>query len=133
MSTNQGFPAKAGLSAPSATKEARRERRLPIAVRVRVFADIESTESHPCCTYEISTIGARLVAPSGVSSVGQIVFLQRHSRRAKYKVVWIGKPDTRHAGQVGVECMEPNSVIWETEIKTRLAKAEFIEPESRSD
>jgi hypothetical protein len=50
--------------------------------------------------------------------------LQRHNRRARYKVIWIGKPGTTEAGQVGVETLEPNNVIWETEIRSRLLKAE---------
>lgn len=130
MATNQGVPAKAGISsATAAAKEARKERRLPIAVRVKVFPDVESPDSQTCVTYEISTFGARLVAPSGVRVEGQIVYLQRHSRRAKYKVIWIGKPGTKHADQVGVECMEPNNVIWEQDIRTRLQQAAFVEDE----
>ncbi|HMF90933.1 MAG TPA: PilZ domain-containing protein [Candidatus Angelobacter sp.] len=130
MSTNQGFP-KASVGSSSRTagtaQDARRERRLPVAIRVKVFPDVESPESHACVTYEISTFGARLVAPSGVSVEGQIVYVQRHSRRAKYKVIWIGKPGTRHADQVGVECMEPNNIIWEQDIRTRLQQASFVE------
>jgi len=55
------------------------------------------------------------------------VYVQRHGRRAKYKVIWIGKPGTRHADQVGVECMEPNNIIWEQDIRTRLQQASFVE------
>jgi hypothetical protein len=132
MSTNQGFPTKpsVGSSRTAGTaQDARRERRLPVAIRVKVFPDAESPESHACVTYEISSYGARLVAPSGVSAEGQIVLLQRHSRRAKYKVIWIGKPGTKHAGQVGVECLEPNNIIWEQDIRTRLQQAAFVENE----
>ena len=129
MSTNQGFPSKpsASSSRTSTSPDSRRERRLPIAVRVKVFPDADSAESHACVTYEISTFGARLVAPSGVSAEGQIVLLQRHGRRTKYKVIWIGKPGTKHADQVGVECLEPNNVIWENDIRTRLQQAAFVE------
>lgn len=129
MATNQGVPAKAGMRSAATAKDARKERRLPIAVRVRVFPDIESTDSNLCCTYEISTFGARLVAPSGVSVEGQMVFLQRQNRRAKYKVIWIGKPGTKYADQVGVECLEPNNIIWENDIRTRLQQAAFVETE----
>jgi hypothetical protein len=130
MATNQGFPAKAGVSSPSTAKDARRERRLPIAVRVRVFPDVDAPESQTCVTYEISTFGARLVAPSGVRVDGQIVALQRHNRRAKYKVIWIGKPGTKQADQVGVECLELNNIIWENDIRTRLQQAAFVETET---
>jgi hypothetical protein len=126
------MPSKAGVASSEATEVAssqaiengRRERRLHIAVRVKVFSDDNSPESQACCTYEISTTGARLVAAQGIRAVGQIVSLQRHARRAKYKVIWLGKPDTPHAGQVGVEALDPNNAIWENEIKARLMRSE---------
>ena len=50
---------------------------------VKVFPDVGSIESHNCCTYEISTNGARLVAPPGVKKVGQTIWVQRQNRRAR--------------------------------------------------
>jgi hypothetical protein len=101
----------------------RHEKRLHIAVPVKVFPDITSNESQNCCTYEISTHGARLVAPPGIKSMGQTIWLQRQNRRAKYKVMWIGERGTSLAGQVGVESLEPSNVIWEPEIKTRIMRS----------
>ncbi len=100
--------------------EPRREKRLHVAVPVKVFLAGDTADCQLCCTYEISMIGARLVAVSGVSKVGQIVWLQRHNRRAKYKVIWIGKEGTKQANQVGVEVMEPANVIWENELRIRI-------------
>ena len=90
---------------------------------VKVFPDVASIESQNCCTYEISTNGARLVAPPGIKSVGQTIWLQRQNRRARYKVVWIGEPGTSLEGQVGVENLEPANVIWEPEIKARIMRS----------
>jgi hypothetical protein len=101
----------------------RHEKRLHLAVPVKVFPDVASFESHNCCTYEISTNGARLVAPPGIKSVGQTIWLQRQNRRAKYKVMWIGENGSSLQGQVGVECMEPANVIWEPEIKARIMRS----------
>src|SRR5262245_50848648 len=112
MSSHQGSQGRAAATA-ARPPEQRRERRLHLAVPVKVFPDLKSLDSQTCVTYEISTIGARLVAPLGVKEIGQIIGLQRQNRRARYKVVWIGKPDTPHAGQVGVEVMDPNISIWE--------------------
>ena len=61
-------------------------------------------------------IGARLVTVSGITKVGQDIWLQRHTRRAKYRVIWIGERDTVQAGQIGVETLEPANVIWENEL-----------------
>jgi hypothetical protein len=101
----------------------RHEKRLHLAVPVKVFPDVASFESQNCCTYEISTNGARLVTPPGIKNVGQTIWLQRQNRRAKYKVAWIGEPGTSLAGQVGVESLEPSNVIWEPEIKARIMRS----------
>ena len=124
MEPKQGLPfAPAGAAAVMNAADKRHEKRLHLAVPVKVFPDVASLESRNCCTYEISTNGARLVAPPGIKSVGQTIWLQRQNRRAKYKVVWIGETGTSLQGQVGVECLEPANVIWEPEIKARIMRS----------
>src|SRR5215471_14161525 len=114
MELKPGLPTTAPSAASlAAAMEKRHEKRLHIAVPVKVFPDVASSESQNCCTYEISTQGARLVAPPGIKAVGQTIWLQRQNRRAKYKVMWIGEPGTSLSGQVGVESLEPGNVIWE--------------------
>jgi hypothetical protein len=122
MSSNEGTLSKA-TSSNRSLPDRRHDRRLHIAIPVRVFSDLRP-DSQTCCTYEISAVGARLVAPQGIQDVGQVISLQRNSRRARYKVIWIGKPGTPHEGQVGVETLEPNNMIWDTEIKNRLLHGE---------
>jgi hypothetical protein len=118
---SNGIPSKSVPGSESPVLDSRRdEQRLHIAVPVKVFPDLKSFESHTCCTYEISPHGARIAAVAGIKQVGQLISIQRHNRRARYKVAWIGNPDTTQAGQVGVELQEPANVIWETEIKARL-------------
>ncbi|HLW55671.1 MAG TPA: hypothetical protein VKW06_22775 [Candidatus Angelobacter sp.] len=130
MSLTQGVatkvdPGQAKAAAdPKKPADPRRERRVHIAVPVKVFADVKTVDFQTCCTYEISTIGVRLVASQGIKEVGQVIVLQRQNRRARFKVTWIGKPNTAESGQVGVESLEPNNVIWENEIKARLAQAD---------
>lgn len=117
----QTKPSGAAPGPSSATlSDQRREKRLHVAVPVKVFLSEENVNFQLCCTYEISLVGARLVAVTGVSKVGQVVWLQRHNRRAKYKVVWIGQQGTKQASQVGVEVLEPANVIWENELKIRI-------------
>lgn len=116
-------PNPSGSTATSAAAtdlDQRREKRLHVAVPVKAFLTADATNFQLCCTYEISLVGARLVAVSGISKVGQVIWLQRHSRRAKYKVVWIGKEGSAQSGQVGVEVLEPANVIWENELKVRI-------------
>ena len=121
MDPKQNAPVSSTSAATIAEK--RHEKRLHLAVPVKVFPDVASFESHNCCTYEISTSGARLVAPPGIKSVGQTIWLQRQNRRARYRVAWIGKEGTSQQGQVGVECLEPANVIWEPEIKARIMRS----------
>lgn len=110
-------------SVAAAPIDARREKRINVAVPVKVFTDPGGTACQLCCTYEISLVGARLVAVSGITEVGQTVWLQRHNKRAKYRVIWIGGASTSQSGQVGVETLEPANVIWENELKIRIMQS----------
>ena len=112
-----GAAASQGVSPP---RMERREKRLHVAVPVKLFTQPDSSNYQLCCTYEISLTGARLVAVSGVNKVGQILWIQRQNRRAKYKVIWIGEPETELAQQIGVETLEPANVIWESELRMRI-------------
>src|SRR6478735_12386888 len=108
MEPKQGLSvASSGASPVVNAPEKRHEKRLHLAVPVKVFPDVASMESQNCCTYEISTNGARLVAPPGIKNVGQIIWVQRQGRRARYRVAWIGEAGTSLEGQVGVENLEP--------------------------
>jgi len=115
-----GAAATPSVTAP---RVERREKRIHVAVPVKLFLEQDSPNYQLCCTYEISMVGARLVAVSGVNKVGQMVWLQRHNRRARYKVVWIGEPGSEHAQQIGVETQEPTNVIWESELRMRMSQA----------
>ena len=112
-----------GPSSAATAVDTRHEKRIHLAVPVKVFPDITTIESQNCCTYEISTHGARLVAPPGIKKVGQTIWMQRQNRRARFKVVWIGEPGTSQENQVGVETLEPATVIWEPEIRQRIMKS----------
>jgi hypothetical protein len=121
MQSNQS---RVPTASPSALPvDPRREKRINVAVPVKIFVDPNGQNCQLCCTYEISMIGARLVAVSGITQVGQMVWLQRHNKRSKYRVIWIGQPSTGHAGQIGVETLDPTNVIWENELKMRIMQA----------
>ena len=119
MPIKQDSSPREGALSSLKTDKPRRERRLHIAIPIKVYPSATSG-SQLCCTYDISTSGARLVAPQDVRDVGQIISLQRQGLRASYKVVWIGKPGTPRAGQIGVVSLNPRSVIWENELTIRL-------------
>ncbi len=110
-------------SAAAVAVEMRRDKRIHVAVPVKLYLEAGSSDGQLCCTFEISLIGARLMAASGVSEVGQIVWLQRNNKRAKFKVIWVGERGTSHESQVGVETLEPANMIWENELKMRIMKS----------
>jgi hypothetical protein len=111
MSSNQGLASKIAVSPSKPAVDPRRERRIHVAVPVKVFADSASSDFQTCCTYEISTIGARLVAPLGIKQIGQVILLQRHNRRAKYKATQcdLGSRDQDPAGQGRVSALPRRS------------------------
>jgi hypothetical protein len=115
------------VAAPSTTVpiavDPRRAKRLHVAVPVKVFLDPNNTNCQLCCTYEISLIGARLVAVQGVDKVGQTVWVQRHNKRGQYRVIWVGSPNTDLANQIGVEALDPANQIWENELKIRIMQS----------
>lgn len=120
MQENSALSALAPGKSSSLAVDPRQETRLHIAVPVKVCPDLRATDWHSCCTYEISLHGARLAALPGITQVGQVIWVQRQNRRAKFKVAWVGEAGTSQSGQIGVESMEPGNVIWESEIKVRI-------------
>jgi hypothetical protein len=98
-------------------KTLRKETRLLLALPVKVLAQ-EHSSAHWTCTYEVSRAGVRLQNVPGVA-VGQEIWIQRQNRKARYRVAWIGQPETAHAGQMAAECLE-EKVIWDDEVKGRL-------------
>ncbi len=52
---------------------------------------------------------------------GDILWIARHTRRAKFKVVWIGKSGSEQDGQIGVESLEPEKFIWDDDLRGKLA------------
>lgn len=119
----QQQPGRLPATSSVAPVDPRREKRINVAVPVKVSFDPNGANCQLCCTYEISLVGARLMTVTGVTQIGQTVWLQRHNKRSRYKVVWIGEPQTSHAGQIGVETLEPSNVIWENELKMRIMQS----------
>lgn len=96
----------------------RKEARLLVALPVKVLNQENASLAKWACTYEVSRRGVRLQNVSE-ATVGQDIWIQRQNRKAKYRVSWIGQPETSRAGQMGAECLEER-VIWDDEIQGRL-------------
>ncbi len=97
-----------------------KKQRLSIAIPVRVFVT-QLAAPVMACTYELSRKQVRLRSIQGITAVGQEIWIQRQNRKAKYRVIWIGTPDSAKENQFGAECVDVENVIWEDEIRRQLA------------
>jgi hypothetical protein len=52
---------------------------------------------------------------------GDVLWISRHTRRAKFRVVWVGKSGSELEGKMGVESLEPEKFIWDDELRAKLA------------
>ncbi|HWX53228.1 MAG TPA: hypothetical protein VN176_01420 [Verrucomicrobiae bacterium] len=96
-----------------------KDRRLAVALPVKVISNEVGVAPQWSCTYEISRRGARLKHVRGVMVEGQEIWLKRLDVSAKYRVTWIGKDTGSTEGQFAAECME-DTTIWEDEINGKL-------------
>lgn len=77
-------------------------------------------------TLDITRSGARLVGIECVK-VGEVIGIQNSDRKARFKVVWVGRENTPKAGQVGVHCVEADKSIFMMEPQ-QPAEADFFQP-----
>jgi hypothetical protein len=93
-----------------------RELRIHAALPVRVtWSDQGKTVVASACTIDVSQKGARLTGVTGLKALGQLIAIRRKVSEAQFRVIWIGKPQTPHEGQIGVECVDTDKVIWDVD------------------
>lgn len=104
------------------------EKRIHLALPIRVYTwDAEfRPQTLQACTYDISSKGARLVGLNGRREPGEILSLERGKNKALFRIVWIGERGSPQQGQVGVETIEPEKPIWETELASLEEEFEII-------
>jgi hypothetical protein len=66
-------------------------------------------------TLDVSRKGARLAGVTGLTDPGQLIAVRRKTSEARFRVVWIGQPRTPLEGQIGVECIDPDKIIWDVD------------------
>jgi PilZ domain len=93
--------------------------RVEVAMPLRVtFWD---TENKPlldmACTYDISARGARISGLRAVVEAGEIVAIERGRNKTFCRVVWVGDPDSEQRGQVGIQSVETDRPMWDSELR----------------
>jgi hypothetical protein len=68
--------------------------------------------SEHVCTVEISAKGTRLAGVRAPLSVGETLGIQYRNRQARYRIKWIAAGGNGLETQVGVECLQPDKVLW---------------------
>jgi hypothetical protein len=97
----------------------RAEKRIHVAFPIRVthFDEEGRPSFEMACTYDISAHGARVTGLRSVKTAGDIVVIERGRNKAYCRIVWIGAPGSALSQQFGVQCVEAQRTLWETEIK----------------
>jgi hypothetical protein len=86
---------------------------------IKVSLASEPTQARAACTFEIWANGAKLMKVDGIAE-GDVLWIARNTRRAKFKVVWIGQSGS-DLGKIGVESLEPDKFIWDDDLRAKLA------------
>src|SRR5690348_17479926 len=77
--------------------------RVMLPVKLQRESDAPPRRKISACTFDISEHGARVAGLQESFENGEVVILERGSKRAKYKVVWMGKPGTPLGGHARSE------------------------------
>lgn len=120
---------------PSKTISERQNKRLHVALPIRVT--YWDNAQKPCleiaCTYDISEHGARVTGLRNVKEAGEVVAIERGKSKAFCRVVWVGEPNSELQGQIGLQCVESDRILWEAELRDMVETYEpvLIEGDSK--
>jgi hypothetical protein len=97
----------------------RQNKRLHVALPIRVtyWDDAQKPSLEIACTYDISEHGARVTGLRNVKEAGEVVAIERGRSKAFCRVVWVGEPNSELQGQIGLQCVESDRILWETELR----------------
>ena len=96
-----------------------REKRIKIRLAVRVSPLARPDVSWDAHTVDISSRGARLANSGDRVKLGEFLDVRYAPREAIFRMVWIGLPGTPTEGNVGLECLSPETNIWDLDLSTR--------------
>ena len=97
----------------------RREReRVPAILPVRIWGTNREGKpfSEYVCTVNISGTGARLGGVRTPLTNGDTIGLQYRNRQARFRIVWIVAGETSWGIEAGLQCMQPEKNVWQTEL-----------------
>ena len=97
----------------------RQNKRLHVALPIRVtyWDDAQKPCLEMACTYDISEHGARVTGLRCVKEAGEVIAIERGRSKAFCRVVWVGEPNSELQGQIGLQCVESDRILWEAELR----------------
>jgi len=95
-----------------------------LPVRLWVIAASGNHKSFLAHTLDISDHGVKLGGVQGALKVGELIEVQYHQQRTKFRVLWIKTLDKPWEKQVGAECTEPEKNPWGVELPTGMDEYE---------
>jgi PilZ domain len=108
----------------------RREQRARTVLPVRVFGLDRSGKpfTEVAHTLDISRDGARLGGLNCSLAIGDIIGVQRGTDKARFRVAWVGSPNSRCEQQAGVCCIQPERCIWPAEALAIRKADDYVSP-----
>ena len=110
----------------------RREPRVRNVLPIRVFGLDSSGKPFTdiAHTLDISKGGARIGGLKYSVSVGEVIGVQRGADKARFRVVWVGAPDTRCEQQAGLCCIQTDRCLWPMEALAVSKEDHYVPPAS---
>src|SRR5256885_15709391 len=106
--------------------------RLKLVLPVRIWGmDTTGKPFHQMAhTLNVNKSGARLGGVRVIVGNDEIVGVQYKHKKARFKVVWLGKPGTKSQEQLGVTRIAGEPEIWPVELPTLEMRDEYEPPPS---
>jgi hypothetical protein len=103
----------------SIPSQERQNKRIHVALPIRVtyWDDAQKPCLEIACTYDISEHGARVTGLRCVKEAGEVIAIERGRSKAFCRVVWVGERNSELQGQIGLQCVESDRILWEAELR----------------
>lgn len=95
----------------------RRETRVFVELPIKIWGiDANSRPfTQPASLRNISGRGATLQGVTAPLKPGSLLDLQYQGSKAQFRVVWLGQPGTEMQGEVGVENLSKDVLLWDVD------------------
>lgn len=101
---------------PSANRAAKRLQ-VALPLRITYWDEQNRAGATVACTYDISSRGARITGLPEVKEVGEIIAVERGRNKVFCRVVWVADSKSVMRRQIGIEAVECERFMWESELR----------------